>query len=105
MSLHDAMFHIYDTDPAEDPNVRKRDVSPKREEKLANIKYIKHGKLFRAIYHEKVPIVRQFLQKLVDILLLLDQKGLNHGDLSLDNIEISFDEDYKNITDLKVKCL
>ena len=49
MSLRDAMFHIYETDPAVDANERTRDVSPKREEKLMNIKYIKHGKLFRAI--------------------------------------------------------
>lgn len=60
MSLKDAMFHIYETDPAVDPDARKRDVSPKREEKLMNIKYIKHGKLFRAINTEKVTVVRQF---------------------------------------------
>ena len=39
------------------------------------------------------------------ILLQLDEKGLYHGDLSLDNIEISFDESYKNITDMKLKSL
>ena len=41
----------------------------------------------------------------MDVLLQLNEKGLYHGDLSLDNIEISFDESYKTITDVKLKCL
>ena len=105
MSLKDAMFHIYETDPEDDPQVRKRDVSPKREEKLMNIQYIKHGKLFRAINNEKVGVVKQFLRKIVDLLIQLSKKGLCHGDLCLENIEISFDENFKTILDLKVKCL
>lgn len=60
MSLKDAMFHIYDTDPSLNANTRQRDVSPKREEMLLNLKYLKHGKLFRAINSEKVAVVKSF---------------------------------------------